>query len=196
MAVGYPHLKGASKMADFFSAIFGRPSGQNEPVPDQGQEDAGAPAVRFRINLVQDMQRGHAAASANLRALLDACRNRHPDTAIAAMRRFADDFRLVGLTRSVYLYPYLRWALQRDRTATTQFESVHRDVERATLLIEAILTDYLNSPWDSDRRRRFVHVVVRIASLFSRSVSLESTMLLPLYLPPGQYRYTHGSVAA
>jgi hypothetical protein len=31
--------------------------------------------------------------------------------------------------------------------------------------------------------------VVRLAALFSRGVKLETTALLPLYLPPRQYRY-------
>ena len=183
-------------MPDFFSAIFGRTPGHDErPAAEPGHDGAEAPMVRYRAALVTDMQRGHATASAHMRALLDACRTRNVDTAIACMRQFGGDFRQFGLTRSVHLYPYLRWALGQDRTATVQFESVYRDIERSTLLIEAILTDYLNSPWDSDRRRRFVHVVVRLASLFSRAVRLETSVLLPLYLPPGQYRYVTGMPA-
>ena len=71
--------------------------------------------------------------------------------------------------------------------------TTHRELERSTLLIEAVLTDYLDSPWDSYRRRRFVHDVVRVAGLFSQAVRQEESTLLPLYMPPGQYRYIDGA---
>ena len=108
------------------------------------------------------------------------------------LRRFADSFRRTCLAKSVQLYPYLRWALEKDRMATIQFKSTHRELERSTLLIEAVLTDYLDAPWDSGRRRRFVHDVVRIAGLFAQIVRQEESTLLPLYMPPGQYRYVDG----
>jgi hypothetical protein len=108
------------------------------------------------------------------------------------MRRFADGFRRTGLIKSVQLYPYLRWALEKDRMATIQLKSTHRELERSSLLIEAVLTDYLDSPWDSYRRRRFVHDVVRIAGLFAQMLRQEESTLLPLYAPPGQYRYIDG----
>jgi hypothetical protein len=59
-----------------------------------------------------------------------------------------------------------------------------------------VLTDYLDSPWDSYRRRRFVHDVVRVAQLFSQSVRQEESTLLPLYMPPGQYRYVESAAQA
>lgn len=145
--------------------------------------------VRYRMSLASDIQSRHALAKVQMRALLDACRDANVDVAIKCMRHFATTFRQIGLTRSVLLCPYLRWALQRDRAATQQFESTYAELMHSTLMIEAILSDYLGSPWDSDRSRRFVHVVVRVASLFSRGVELEASVLLPLYLPPGQYRY-------
>jgi hypothetical protein len=145
--------------------------------------------VRYRMSLTADLRRHHNDASKHMRALLDACRFQDPDRAVECMREFAIVFRHIGLTRSVFLYPYLRWGLEKDRTATLQFESAYGDLMRSTLLIEAILTDYLGTPWDGDRRRRFVHVVTRLARLFSRGVTLETMVLLPLYVPPGQYRY-------
>lgn len=179
-------------MADYFSAIFGRTSSQSaRQAPNAAQEQVGeaGPTVRYRAGLIADIQHGHAAASRHVRALLDACRIHNMDAAIVCMRQFADDFRQIGLLRSVLLYPYLRWALERDRVATIQFKSTCFELERSTLLIEAILTDYLHAPWDSDRRRRFVHDVVRIASLFSHAARQEISVLLPVYLAPGQYRY-------
>ncbi|MDE1893407.1 MAG: hypothetical protein KGM46_05610 [Pseudomonadota bacterium] len=145
--------------------------------------------VRYRMSLASEIQARHALAKMQMRAMLDACRDANVEAAIRCMRQFATTFRQIGLTRSVLLCPYLRWALQRDRAASQQFESTYAELMHSTLMIEAILSDYLGSPWDSDRRRRFVHVVVRVASLFSRGVELEASVLLPLYLPPGQYRY-------
>jgi len=145
--------------------------------------------VRYRMTLVEQVRRCHAEATAQMRSLLDACRDQNTDQAIQCLQQFAGTFRQLGLTRSVLLCPYLRWGLQRDHVATVQFESAYQDLMQSTLLIEVILSDYLGSPWDSDRQRRFVHVVVRLAALFSRGVKLETTALLPLYLPPRQYRY-------
>lgn len=185
-------------MPDFFSAIFGKasnPATSSRSRASQDNLDDGI-AIRYRASLAADIRRGHADASRHLRSLLDACRDHDSDAAIACLRQFADEFRQVGLTRSIHLYPYLRWALQRDRTATIQFEAVYRDMEQSTLLIEAILTEYLHSPWESDRRRRFVHVVVRVANLFSQSVRLETTVLLTLYQPPGQFRFVTSDAPA
>ncbi|HEV7491091.1 MAG TPA: hypothetical protein VGO25_09810 [Rhodanobacteraceae bacterium] len=130
-----------------------------------------------------------------MRALLDACRAHDEDAEIACLRRFGDSFRRTGLSKSVQLYPYLRWALEKDRMATIQFKSTHRELERSALLIEAVLTDYLDSPWDSYRRRRFVHDIVRVATLLSQALRQEESTLLPLYMPPGQYRYIDSAPA-
>ena len=136
-----------------------------------------------------EILREHEVERQQMRALLDACRAQDEDAEITCLRRFADSFRRIGLGKSVQLYPYLRWALEKDRMATIQFKSTHRELERSSLLIEAMLTDYLDSPWDSYRRRRFVHDIVRIATLLSQALRQEESTLLPLYMPPGQYRY-------
>jgi hypothetical protein len=180
----------------FLTALFSRRSRHSSPesTARSTQEEVGS-TVRYRMSLASEIHRRHAEARGQMRALLDACREKNVDMAITCMRQFAATFRQIGLTRSVLLCPYLRWGLQRDRAATIQFESAYKELMHSTLLIEVILSDYLGSPWDSDRHRRFVHVVVRLASLFSRGVELETTVLLPLYLPPGQYRYVLGADA-
>jgi len=180
-------------MFNFLAATFGRPQTRSQPAADSPTHgDALSGAVRFRPRLTAQILRDHEVSRQQMRALLDACRAQDEDAQILCLRRFADSYRRNGLAKSVQLYPYLRWALERDRMATIQFKSMHRELERSALLIEAVLTDYLDSPWDSYRRRRFVHDVVRIASLFGQSLRQEESTLLPLYMPPGQYRYVDG----
>jgi hypothetical protein len=180
-------------MFNFLAATFGRPQTRPQRTVDNTAHDAAlSGAVRFRPRLTAQILRDHEVARQQMRALLDACRAHDEDAEIVCLRRFADSYRRSGLSKSVQLYPYLRWALEKDRMATIQFKSTHRELERSALLIEAVLTDYLDSPWDSYRRRRFVHDVVRIAGLFSQSVRQEESTLLPLYMPPGQYRYVDG----
>ena len=181
-------------MFNFLAATFGRPQTRPQPAAEQtaAHDDALSGAVRFRPRLTAQILRDHEVARQQMRALLDACRAQDEDAEIVCLRRFADSFRRISLAKSVQFYPYLRWALERDRMATIQFKSTHRELERSTLLIEAVLTDYLDSPWDSYRRRRFVHDIVRIASLFSNALRQEESTLLPLYIPPGQYRYVDG----
>jgi hypothetical protein len=181
-------------MFNFLAATFGRPQSRPQPAADSTVHDAAlSGAVRFRPRLTAQILRDHEVTRQQMRALLDACRAHDEDAEIVCLRRFADSFRRTGLVKSVQLYPYLRWALEKDRMATIQFKSTHRELERSALLIEAVLTDYLDSPWDSYRRRRFVHDVVRVAGLFSQAVRQEESTLLPLYMPPGQYRYIDGA---
>ncbi|MCW8809224.1 MAG: hypothetical protein OQK79_14110 [Rhodanobacter sp.] len=179
---------------DLLSTLFARASRRSSArsAAEDRQNELGV-TVRYRMTLVGDIQRRHAEATVHMRSLLDACRDKNIDKAIQSMQQFAGTFRQIGLNRSMLLGPYLRWGLQRDRAATIQFESAYQDLMQSTLLIEVILSDYLGSPWDSDRQRRFVHVVVRLASLFSRGVQLETTVMLPLYLPPAQYHYVRDS---
>jgi hypothetical protein len=177
-------------MFNFLAATFGRPQTRSRASADPDMHDAALTgAVRFRPRLTAELLDEHELTRQQMRSLLDACRAKDEDAEIVCLRRFADAFRRTGLIKSVQLYPYLRWALENDRMATIQFKSTHREIERAALLIEAVLTDYLDSPWDSYHRRRFVHDVVRVAQLFSQSVRQEESTLLPLYMPPGQYRY-------
>ena len=183
-------------MFNFLAATFGRPPAR-PPSAAQDSELDGAlgGGVRYRPRLTAQILRDHEVIRREMRALLDACRAQDEDAEIVCMRRFADGFRRAGLVKSVQLYPYLRWALEKDRMATIQFKSTHRELERSTLLIEAVLTDYLDSPWDSYRRRRFVHDIARIAGLFGQAVRQEESTLLPLYMPPRQYRYIDSAPA-
>jgi hypothetical protein len=180
----------------FLAALFVRASEAfSTPSAGEGAQDELGVTVRYRMTLVEQVRGCHVAATLQMRSLLDACRDKNTDRAIHCLQQFASTFRQIGLTRSVLLCPYLRWGLQRDHVATVQFESAYRDLMQSTLLIEVILSDYLGSPWNSDRQRRFVHVVVRLAALFSRGIKLETEVLLPLYLPPRQYHYVVDSVA-
>ena len=181
-------------MFNFLAATFGRPQPRPQTaVEANDHESALTGSIRFRPRLTAQILRDHELSRQHMRALLDACRAQDEDAEIACLRRFADGYRRTGLIKSVQLYPYLRWALERDVMATIQFKSMHRELERSGLLIEAVLTDYLDSPWDSPRRRRFVHDVVRVAGLFSGAMRQEESTLLPLYMPPGQYRYFEGA---
>lgn len=183
-------MKSSSGLSAWFARVAERVSAHFATSETRGEADT---TVRYRMTLVTDIQGRHAEATTHMRSLLDACRDQDTDKAIECMRRFAHVFRQIGLTRSVLLCPYLRWGLQRDHVATVQFESTYQDLMQSTLLAEVILSDYLGSPWNSDRQRRFVHVVVRLASLFSQGVKLETKVLLPLYLPPRQYSYVRDS---
>lgn len=167
-------------MFNFLAATFGRPQTRSRASADPDMHDAALTgAVRFRPRLTAELLDEHELTRQQMRSLLDACRAKDEDAEIVCLRRFADAFRRTGLIKSVQLYPYLRWALENDRMATIQFKSTHREIERAALLIEIV----------GQHRRRFVHDVVRVAQLFSQSVRQEESTLLPLYMPPGQYRY-------
>lgn len=178
-------------LAATFGRLQGRPPGAAEA--DDGHADAFDGSVRFRPRLTVQILRDHEASRQQMRALLDACRARDEDAEVVCLRRFADGFRKTGLIKSAQFYPYLRWALEKDRVATMQLESTRRDLARASLLIEATLCDYLEAPWDSRHRRRFVDDVARMAGVFSRALRQEESTLLPLYMPPGQYRYVHNA---
>jgi hypothetical protein len=184
-------------MFNFLAATFGRPQTRPRTPADPDTHDAALTGpVRFRPRLAAELLQEHELTRQQMRSLLDACRAQDEDAEIVCLRRFAEVFRRAGLIKSVQFYPYLRWALENDRMATIQFKSTHREIERAALLIEAVLTDYLDSPWDSYRRRRFIHDVVRVAQLFSQAARQEESTLLPLYVPPGQYRYIESAPLA
>ncbi|HJT97308.1 MAG TPA: hypothetical protein VJ696_03260 [Rhodanobacteraceae bacterium] len=183
-------------MFNFLATTFGRPRARPSQTAETSEHAAALNgAVRFRPRLTAQLLRDHEVSRQHMRSLLDACRAQDEDAEIACLRRFADGYRRTSLIKSVQLYPYLRWALENDRMATIQLKSTHRELERATLLIEAVLSDYLGAPWDTSRRRRFVHDVVRIAALVGQAFRQEESTLLPLYMPPGQYRYIDGAEA-
>src|ERR1700754_3205504 len=115
-------------MFNFLAATFGRPQTRPQPAADSPADDAAlGGGVRFRPRLTAQILRDHEVARQHMRALLDACRARDEDAEIAGLRRFAEAFRRMTLAKSVQFYPYLRWALEKDRLATIQLKSTHRD---------------------------------------------------------------------
>ncbi len=116
--------------------------------------------------------------------------------AIVAMRKFAEEHRRLGLLRSVFLCPYLRWAMSRDSAASQQLQSIYGELARSTLFVEATLVRYLESPWDEERRRNFVRETAALARAFGQSLRIEASHLLPIYLPPGQYRFVSSGLHA
>ncbi|MGA9342488.1 MAG: hypothetical protein WBV61_09190 [Rhodanobacteraceae bacterium] len=184
-------------MPRLFADIFGRSKRDRRLRRASDRDgDASQSWARFRPRLVDELSGENLAACAEMRAVLDACRAHDEEAQIVNLRKFAVAFRRIGLAKSVFFYPYLRWALENDQVATTQFKSMHAEVDRHALCIEAILSEYLGGPWDRDQRRRFVSEVVRIANFFSKALRVEESLLYPLYLPPGQYRYVGANASA
>lgn len=179
----------------WFDALL-RPS-RSSGDPDADGADHGSDTVwaRYRPRLVAQLMTDNAAACADMRRLLDACRNHDMDAQIEQLGAFADAFRRIGLQKAVQFYPYLRWATARDRVARAQFASLFAEVERESLAIEALLTEYLSAPWNRDHRQRIVTDIIKIAGHLSRLLRKEEGALYPLYLPPGQYRHVGASPA-
>lgn len=105
------------------------------------------------------------------------------------MRFFAEVFRRVGLTKSVQLYPYLRWALRHAPAATMQLCAVQRHLDAATMRVDATMSGYLEAPWGPGRRHRFARDVAGSARTFAQILREEEASIFPLYLPPGQYTF-------
>jgi hypothetical protein len=158
---------------------------------DAADDDEHA-TVRFRPRLVAQLIEDHAVLRECMRHVLDACRTRNEDAQIIGLQRFAEAFRRVNLTKAVQFYPYLLWAIARDRLATNQFKAVHVDIQGRMQGIDALLREYLHAPWLSAQRRRLFHDVAKIAQLLAQACRMEEATLFPLYLPPGQYRHLRG----
>jgi hypothetical protein len=172
----------------------GLPARSTQPVVTETVESEHMP-VRFRPRLVNQLLQEHENLRALMRALLDACRAPDEDARIIGLRNVADAFRQMSLTKSVQLYPYLRWALESDRMATIQFKALQADVQRSLRNAEAILGEYLEGPWLSATRRRLVGDIARLAGLLGRALKQEEANMFPLYLPPGQYRHVRDAAS-
>ncbi len=183
-------------MGGFLARIFG--AAERAPPPDErrGDElDSRMVAVRFRPHLIVDLGHENEALRAAMRAVLDACRGHDEDARVLTLQRFAGLFRHACLTKSVHLYPYLRWALEQDRSATIQLKALDADVQRSVCTIDAMLSDYLDAPWLSERKRRHTADMAKLAHLLAKALKLEETSVFPLYMTPGQYRYVRATWA-
>jgi len=150
--------------------------------------DGGPAPIRYRPLLVAQVPaEGHRLRTA-MRGVLTALGRRDEDALVAGLLAFAGAFRGIGLARNVQFYPYLAWALHGTPAARTMFEAVHADAQRCLGGIEAILATYLTAPWGRDRRRRLAPDLVHVARLLGQWLRIDEEVLLPLYLPPGQYR--------
>lgn len=156
--------------------------------PDSGQDELLVP-VRYRPRLLDGLMDDHVALRSAMLAILDAARGRDEDARILSLQRFAKLFRQVCLTKSVQVYPYLRWVLQHDAMARLQLKAVDADVQRCTCAMEAMLSDYLGAPWLNERRRRLLTDVVPLARLLADALRLEESTVFPLYATPGQFHY-------
>jgi hypothetical protein len=153
---------------------------------------AGEFPVRFRPRLVQELRQDHDEARAAMRALLDACRRQAVDDVVAQLGRFGEPFRRAGLLKSVQLYPYLHWALQRHRAAAAQLKLLQHGIDSATMRIDAAASRYLDSPWSRAQREHYARDLAQAAQLFARTARQEESAVFPLYMPPGNYRYVDG----
>lgn len=152
-------------------------------------------AVRFRPRLIAQLLDDHAALRKDMRRVLDACRRRDEDAQILGLQHFAETFRRSSLAKSVQFYPYLHWALGRERVAASQVETLYAQAQDHVQAIDTLLRAYLRAPWLSAQRRTLFGDIARIAHLLAQASRLEESALFPLYLPPGQYRHLRDSLA-
>lgn len=176
-------------MLQFLQKLLGNtPSGS----PGDGtHETEGSSAIRYRPRLVPELVADHARLRKNMRAVLDACRLNDEDAQILGLQRFATEFRRVGLGKSVFFYPYLRWATARSRVASGNLHALHAEANAQMLGIDAILREYLQGPWLKAQRRRLYADIANLARMLGHLCRLEESALFPLYLTPGHYRHSH-----
>ncbi|MEP7041564.1 MAG: hypothetical protein ABI843_00790 [Dokdonella sp.] len=176
-------------MARILERMFGGlPVRSAPPIALDDAESEHVP-VRYRPRLVTQLLQEHETLRMLVRALLDACRGRDEDARILGLRDIAATFRRLSLTKSVHLYPYLRWGLENDRMAVIQFKALQAEVQRSVQSVESILCEYLEGPWLSETRRRLIGDIARLARLLGQALKQEEANVFPLYLPPGQYRH-------
>lgn len=150
--------------------------------------ETGVGPVRYRPLLVAQLPAdGHRLRQA-MRTVLAALGRRDEEALITDLVAFAETFRAVALARSVQFHPYLAWALQQAPTTRTLFESVRADAQRRLTGIEAVLAMHLGAPWTRAQRRRLAPDLIHAAQLLTGWLRIDEEILLPLYLPPGQYR--------
>jgi hypothetical protein len=180
-------------MARFFERMFSGLTVRDSAPVSIDDPDSDLVPVRYRPRLLAQFQQDHDVLRLVVRGLLDACRVRDEDAQIVGLRNVAAAFRRICLVKSVQFYPYLRWGLEHDRMASIQFKAMHAEIQQGVQRVEAMLLEYLDGPWLSERRRRLVGDVSRMARQLAQSLRLEEANVFPLYLPPGQYRNVRDS---
>lgn len=181
-------------MLRIFRKLFG--AAPSSTSPDAWDDAEGEQiAVRFRPRLIAQLLEDHAALRKDMRGILDACRRRDEDAQILGLQRFADTFRRSSLVKSVQFYPYLYWALGRERVAASQVETLYAQMQDHVQDIDALLRAYLHAPWLNAQRRALFGDIARIARRLAQASRLEESSLFPLYVPPGQYRHLRGARA-
>lgn len=131
---------------------------------------------------------GHKQLRLHMRGVLLACSQRNEAALISGLISFSELFRVLALLKSSQLFPYVRWGLHNDRAALLILDSVQHESQRSTRIIEAVLSEYLCTPWNSEHRRRIVADVSRTARQLAETIRRDETSVLPHYMPPGQYR--------
>jgi Hemerythrin HHE cation binding domain len=170
----------------FLEKLFGKAS--RPALADDGE---GAGAIRYRPRLIPELMADHALLRKHMRAVLDACRLNDEDAQIIGLQHFAIEFRRVALSKSVLMYPYLRWATARSPIASGHLQSLHAEANAQMLGVDALLREYLQGPWLKAQRRRLYGDIAKIARLLGHMCRLEESALFPLYLTPGHYRHSH-----
>lgn len=145
--------------------------------------------VRYRPLLVNQLIHGHQQLRMLMRGVLSACSRRDEEALISGLQSFAELFRALSLLKSSQLFPYVRWGLHNDRSALLVLDSVQHESQRSTRIIEAVLSEYLGTPWNSEHRRRIVADVSRTARQLAETIGRDETSVLPHYMSPGQYRH-------
>jgi hypothetical protein len=169
--------------------LFGKASRPALADDVEGAEASGA--IRYRPRLIPELITDHALLRKDMRAVLDACRLNDEDAQIIGLQRFATEFRRVALSKSILMYPYLRWATARSPIASGHLNSLQAEANAQMLGIDALLGEYLQGPWLKAQRRRLYSDVAKIARLLGHMCRLEESALFPLYLTPGHYRHSH-----
>ena len=186
---------GAQYMFNFLAATFGRPQTRPQPAADNTEHDERlrAARVRFRPRLTAQILRDHEVTRQQMRALLDACRAQDED---AADRLPAPLRRQLPAHRAQQERAALSVSALGARKGSHGDDPVQVDAPRARALGAADRSR-------ADRLSRFAVGQLSAAALRARrrahrrdcsrrSLRQEESTLLPLYMPPGQYRYVDG----
>jgi hypothetical protein len=164
-------------------------NGGREPNGAVTQDDSEFGEVRYRPLLVNQVIHGHQQLRMLMRGVLTACSRRDEAALISGLQAFAELFRALALLKSSQVFPYVRWGLHNDRSALLILDSVQHESQRSTRIIEAVLSEYLGTPWNSEHRRRIVADASRTARHLAETIGRDETSVLPHYMSPGQYRY-------